>query len=137
ALKQKLIDLAMKRWGGSFDQPVWHWWYLRGGGGGYAYAAANDGAPPPSMEGAGGSAQTPTHSNTNTQEAGVDEADIVKTDGNYIYLVQHNELVILETWPQRATHIISRTPVVDNGWIEGIYLDGDKLTVISSSWTSG
>src|SRR6185436_14149574 len=85
----------------------------------------------------GGTTTTPEHSNTNTQEAGVDEADIVKTDGNYIYLVQNNELVILDAFPAEQTHIISTTPIVDNGWIQGIYLNGDKLTVISSTWISG
>jgi uncharacterized secreted protein with C-terminal beta-propeller domain len=141
ALKQKLIDLAMQRWQSSFDQPVWRWWYPRGGGiggGVYAYAASTDGAPPPGMETGGAVASPTTHSNTNTQEAGVDEADIVKTDGNFIYLVQNNELVILDAWPADGTHIVSRTPIVDdNGWIEGIYLDGDKVTVISSTWISG
>src|SRR5258706_11380170 len=32
-LKHKLIDLAMKRWQYSFDQPVWRWWNGCGGGG--------------------------------------------------------------------------------------------------------
>ncbi|HEV8291755.1 MAG TPA: calcium-binding protein, partial [Tepidisphaeraceae bacterium] len=33
ALKQKLIDLAMKRWQYSFDQSVWRWWNGCGGNG--------------------------------------------------------------------------------------------------------
>jgi uncharacterized secreted protein with C-terminal beta-propeller domain len=125
----------MQRWKYSFDQPVWRWWNGCGGSGDVycVYAAATDGRLP-----AGNETSAPTsHSNTNTQEAGVDEADIIKTDGNYIYLVQNNELIILDAWPADETHIISRTPIVDNGWIQGIYLDGDRVTVISSSWLSG
>src|SRR5437016_3435721 len=139
ALKQKLIDLAMQRWQYSFDQPVWRWWNGCGGGDVRivcAYAGATDSAPTPGTQ-AGGAASGPTHSNTNTQEAGVDEADIVKTDGNYIYLVQNNELVILDAWPAYQTHIVSTTPIIDNGWIQGIYLDSDRVTVISSIWQTG
>jgi uncharacterized secreted protein with C-terminal beta-propeller domain len=141
ALKQKLIDLAMQRWQYSFDQPVWRWWNGCGGGGlgmVCAYGGAVEGAATPGTQN-GGSTSTPppTHSNTNTQEVGVDEADIVKTDGNDIYLVENNELVILDAWPADQTHIISRTPVIDNGWIQGIYLDGDRVTVISTVWQTG
>src|SRR5207245_312527 len=97
-----------------------------------------EGAPTPGTQ-TGGTASTPppTHSNTNTQEVGVDEADIVKTDGNYLYLVQNNELVILDAWPADQTHIVSQTPIIDNGWIQGIYLDGDRVTVISTTWQTG
>ncbi len=137
ALKQKLIDLAMQRWQSSFDQPVWTWWYGRGGGGIYAYASDTAGAAPPGMAPGGAVAAPTDHSDTNTQEVGVDEADIVKTDGNYLYLVQNNELVILDAWPADQTHVISRTPITENGWINGIYLNGDKVTVISSTWISG
>jgi len=141
ALKQKLIDLAMQRWQYSFDQPVWQWWNGCGGGDVRivcAYGGAMDGAPVPgTTRGGATSTPPPTHSNTNTQEVGVDEADIVKTDGNYIYLVENNELVILDAWPADQTHIISRTPVIDNGWIQGIYLDGDRVTIISTVWETG
>ena len=37
------------------------------------------------------------HSETNVQVEGVDEADIVKTDGNYIYYVSNNRLTITDT----------------------------------------
>lgn len=45
---------------------------------------------------------------TNTQEAGVDEADIVETDGRFIYTVQNGELLILKSWPANQTSILSR-----------------------------
>ncbi len=139
ALKQKLIDLAMDRWKYSFDQPVWNYWGLRGGIDNiYVNATGSAGAVPASLQTAGAAAGDPTdHSTTNTQEIGVDEADIVKTDGNYLYLVQDHNLIILDAWPADQTHIVSTTKIIDNGWIQGIYLDGDKVTVISSTWTSG
>lgn len=131
-LKQWLIEQAMKRWEGSFGQPVYRWWYGRGegvtgGGGGPVFApGANTGGmsnPPPAA---------PDHSGTNTQEAGVDEADIVKTDGEYVYLVKDDELVIIDAWPAAEAHVVSTTPL--DGFVSGIYLDGDRLTVIAEQW---
>ncbi|HMI93584.1 MAG TPA: beta-propeller domain-containing protein, partial [Polyangiales bacterium] len=43
------------------------------------------------------------HSETNTQVEGVDEADIVKTDGTHIYVLHGNKLVVLDSWPADAT----------------------------------
>jgi uncharacterized secreted protein with C-terminal beta-propeller domain len=133
ALRQTLIELAMKRWKDSFDQPTWRHWSPRGGV--YAFAASGAGAAPESM-GSGDSAP-PNHSETNNQESGVDEADIVKTDGNYLYIVDHNELIIIDAWPADLTQVVSRTQIVTNGWISGIYLTGDRVTIVSSTWHSG
>ena len=39
------------------------------------------------------------HSDTNIQVAGVDEADIVKTDGNYLYHVSSQKIIITKINP--------------------------------------
>jgi hypothetical protein len=39
------------------------------------------------------------YSNTNVQVAGIDEADIVKTDGEYIYLVSSDAVKIVRVYP--------------------------------------
>jgi len=49
-----------------------------------APGSANKSAPL-AAEGRGGGSEAPEHSETNIQVAGVDEADIVKNDGKYIY----------------------------------------------------
>ncbi|MHC4715735.1 MAG: calcium-binding protein, partial [Planctomycetota bacterium] len=49
-------------------------------------------------------------SDTNVQEVGVDEADIVKTDGEYLYVLDGDELVILDAWPADELTELSRTP---------------------------
>src|SRR5262249_41401389 len=72
-------------------------------------------------------------SQTNVQVAGVDEGDIVKTDGNYLYMVSRNELVIMKADPNDF-HIVSRTPV--DGDAVSLYLDGDRVTVISNVYDS-
>jgi hypothetical protein len=51
------------------------------------------------------------YSETNTQVEGVDEADIVKTDGSHIYMVHGNELFVLNSWPASDASIQSRLPI--------------------------
>jgi len=41
----------------------------------------------------------PDYSLTNVQVEGVDEADIVKTDGTYIYIISNQSIVILKAYP--------------------------------------
>ncbi len=49
--------------------------------------------------GGGGDERADDFSDTNTQVEGVDEADIVKTDGKYIYLVHGGRFFVLLAWP--------------------------------------
>lgn len=45
----------------------------------------------------GGAAGSPTFSSTNTVEAGIDEADVVKTDGTHLYLLAQGQLQVVAT----------------------------------------
>lgn len=68
-------------------------------------------------------------SQTNTQEAGVDEADRVKTDskGN-LYIAQHDKLVITDAWPAHSMNILSSLEL--GGPVTGLYLsEADNLVV--------
>src|SRR4030042_686947 len=47
------------------------------------------------------------HSTTNIQVAGVDEADIVKTDGEYIYLASGNKTIIVQAYPPEQARGLS------------------------------
>ena len=54
------------------------------------------------------------YSTTNSQVAGIDEGDIVKTDGKYIYVLKNgNELVILSANGEN-TEVLSDTVLYDN-----------------------
>lgn len=72
------------------------------------------------------------YSTTNVQEGGVDEADLVKTDGEYIYLVSGGKLVILAARPAESTRILSETGI--EGAVGNIYLRGDRVVVFSSGY---
>ncbi len=71
----------------------------------------------------------PTFSTTNTQEAGVNEADIIKTDGNYLYVLAGQELIIVDAWPAEDMHVVSRATV--EGTPVAMYLKADRVMVIS------
>jgi len=86
------------------------------------------------MDGSGG-ASPESYTTTNVQEAGVDEMDIVKTNGRNIYYLNHQELMCLKSWPAEESSILSRMSL--DGYPQGLLLDGDILVVISSIWDYG
>jgi len=67
------------------------------------------------------------YSKTNIQVEGVDEADIVKNDGRYIYTVSGKEIVIVDAYPAENAKIISKIEL--NGTPQEIFLNKDKLIV--------
>ena len=98
-------------------------------------ADAGDGAPADAY-----------YSGTNVQVAGVDEGDIVKTDGTYIYILRDVELIIMKaegTNVSEVSHTIigseweSTTNADDLGETSekmpvALYVTGDRAVVISS-----
>ncbi|RAL20416.1 hypothetical protein DL240_16560 [Lujinxingia litoralis] len=71
---------------------------------------------------------------TNVQEAGVDEPDIVKTDGNYIYTVADSSLQILKSWPADQTERVGRFDFPQESYPHSLFLEGDRVAVFSSIW---
>jgi uncharacterized secreted protein with C-terminal beta-propeller domain len=71
------------------------------------------------------------HSGTNNQVAGVEEADIVKTDGRFIYAVLDGELLVIDADPASLA-VLSRTPIA--GHPKGLFLGAGRVTVVSSEW---
>ncbi len=72
------------------------------------------------------------YSETNTQVEGVDEADLVKTDGERLFGLFGNDFVALDSWPARDTAETGRVQVA--GSPHSFYLKGDKAVVLS--WVS-
>ncbi len=91
------------------------------------------GAGAGSGAGAEGSAAVPARfSGTNTQVASVDEADIVKTDGHYVYVVMNGALRILEA---RRPRLVSTTPL--DGDVKELFVEGDRAVVYVANGGSG
>lgn len=73
---------------------------------------------------------TPDYSQTNIQVEGVDEADIVKTDGRYIYLAVDNRLIIALAHPPGEARVVWERKL--DGTIQGLFISGDSLAVLQS-----
>ena len=71
-------------------------------------------------------------SGTNNQVASVDEADIVKTDGRYVYLAANGALRIVEALKPR---MLSVTMLAGNA--RELFVEGDRAVVFSSTGNSG
>jgi len=69
------------------------------------------------------------HSTTNIQVAGVDEADSVKTDGEYLYVVSGNIIYILRAYLPDKAQVLSKIRLNETFGAE-IYVNGDKLAVL-------
>jgi len=72
-------------------------------------------------------ATTGVVSDTNTQVSGVDEADFVENDGQYMYVAHNGRLSIVRT----DLSVASESTLSGN--VVGEYLSGDRLTVITQS----
>jgi len=81
----------------------------------------------PSWEVEQAGAGVPDYSATNIQVEGVDEADAVKTDGRYIYLVSGSVVYILYAYPPEYAQVLSKLDL--NGTVAGIFVNGEKLVV--------
>jgi inhibitor of cysteine peptidase len=75
---------------------------------------------------------TPSHSQTNAQVAGVDELDTVKNDGMYIYTVTNNTVAIVRAYPVTDAKLLAHVSV--NGSLQGIFVDGNRLVVVSQQY---
>jgi uncharacterized secreted protein with C-terminal beta-propeller domain len=71
-----------------------------------------------------------TGDQTNVQVEGVDEADLVETDGDFLYLIAGSELVIIDIRDPENLSVASRVELGEAP--TGIYLSGDRLTLVSA-----
>jgi inhibitor of cysteine peptidase len=84
-----------------------------------------------------------SYSTTNIQVEGVDEADIVKTDGKYIYVATNNNfqsssqnnVCIVKADPQDS-RVIAEIALGNNTYVAGLFLsqDSSKLVVLGSQY---
>ncbi|MGN0532361.1 MAG: beta-propeller domain-containing protein [Eubacterium sp.] len=67
------------------------------------------------------------HGTTNIQEEGVDEADIIKNDGKYIYYATYSKVLIY-----KGTKQIAKINADKSENINDMYLDGNSIILITS-----
>lgn len=72
------------------------------------------------------------YTKTNLQTEGVDESDIVKTDGSYIYTVTDNQVVITDVTKKdmRVAGTIDVSLQGASDYVAEMYVDGDTINLI-------
>ncbi|MCP4606433.1 MAG: hypothetical protein GY847_38990 [Proteobacteria bacterium] len=70
------------------------------------------------------------YSTTNTQVAGVDEADFVKNDESYIYILADDKLQIIDAWPAHEARRIGELEI--EGDPKKLYVYEDRGVIYSS-----
>lgn len=99
---------------------------IEGGRGGYG---GPSGGEPPGQVAAPSLPATSTYSQTNVQETGVDEPDIVKTDGRYMVIWEGD---VLRVYDVRKGAKQTDSLEVDRRFDGGLFLSGDVVVVIGS-----
>ncbi|MDD5416682.1 MAG: beta-propeller domain-containing protein [Candidatus Aenigmarchaeota archaeon] len=84
-------------------------------------AGASESAPQASTD------KASDYSTTNIQVAGVDEPDIVKNDGKYIYVVSGKNVFVVDAYPAENANLLYNISV--NGTISNIFINENKLTL--------
>ncbi|MFM7248622.1 MAG: beta-propeller domain-containing protein [Planctomycetaceae bacterium] len=124
SLRSWFFATALRQWGASLGRGVpWNPFVIRDFGGVAAMAAGEGGA-------------ASDHSGTNNQVSGVDEADLVKTDGRSLFVIAGDGVDIVSALPADATALASHLSLP--GDEQALFLDGNRLTVISqdSAWVA-
>lgn len=74
------------------------------------------------------SSSSPDFSGTNNQVANIDEADLLKTDGKYIYTITDNTIFVIDAYPGEDSKVLSQINL-ENVYPKEMLLDGDYLVV--------
>lgn len=89
---------------------------------------ASPGGPVPAASASAGD-QSPQFSGTNVQEAGVDEPDLVKTNGSTLFAAENGELEAVDVSSGKPK--LLDTLKLDTGWSRDLLLYGNHLLVLS------
>lgn len=100
-----------------------------------AAGGAASGSASSSQNTNGGTAGGTSFGETNTQVQGVDEADLIKNDGSYIYYLNNNKVIITDCRDSANMSIVSETELFEDTLTYNIfgsemYLYDDKLIVV-------
>lgn len=94
-----------------------------------ADTASGQGSAPAAKSMAG--SDVSSYSTTNTQVEGIDEADIVKTDGKHIYIAGNNAVRIVGADGGKLSDDATIRLATDK-YVNEIYVDGDRLVLLGT-----
>ena len=67
------------------------------------------------------------------QVNGVDEADLVKSDGEYLYIAQDRRLSIIDARNPAELSLAAEIPL--DSYVSGLFVSGDRLVLLSNRYT--
>jgi len=73
--------------------------------------------------------ETVDYSQTNVQVAGVDEPDVVKTDGMYLYIVSNGKIIIVKTYPTEDADIECEITFNDSIYVQNVFINNLRLVL--------
>lgn len=82
---------------------------------------------------AAGDGAARTYSETNVQVEGVDEPDMVKTDGERIVLMAEGELIVVDVTGDEPVET-GRLSLAEEFGVQNLFLSGDKVLLFGSAW---
>ncbi len=95
--------------------------------------AEQQGGTVPTMDGrSAATIESGSYSRTNVQVEGVDESDLVKTDGSTVFLAEGNQVHLIATLPSLSELSDVVIGSRDSVSVQGLYLEGGRLAVIYS-----
>ena len=74
------------------------------------------------------------YSETNIQVEGVDEPDIVKTDGTFLYVLANQTIFILRGYPAEDAVVLSKISIEDDVYLSNMFINDDTLIVFGNSY---
>lgn len=120
---QYLGDEACGFYSGSYPGPE------RGYGEAPSAGADDAATAPPSASPSDPGEGASSYSETNTQVGGVDEADIVKNDGKYLYVLHGRAFKVIQAWP--ATELAEASAIDIEGSPTEMFVADGKVVVYS------
>jgi len=78
--------------------------------------------------------ETVDYSQTNVQVAGVDEPDVVKTDGTYLYIVSNGKIIIVKAYPTDDADIECEITFNDSVYVQNVFISDLRLVVFAETY---
>ena len=78
--------------------------------------------------------ETVDYSQTNVQVAGVDEPDVVKTDGTYLYIVSNGKIIIVKAYPTEDADIECEITFNDSIYVQNVFISDLRLVVFAETY---
>lgn len=76
-----------------------------------------------------------SYSTTNLQVEGVDESDIVKNDGRYLYVLKEDRVTIVDIQNRKMEKVAEIRPQMgENDSLLAMYVDNDRLLLVQMVW---